>query len=50
MEANNRSRVYDGRDGSWIDLGRASGVRWSPDEEYLLFVEEGYLSLLVDAG
>jgi uncharacterized protein (TIGR03790 family) len=47
-EANNRSRVYDGRDGSWIDLGRASGVRWSPDEEELLFVEDGYLSILLE--
>ena len=48
LEANNRSRVYDGRDGSWIDLGRISGAQWSPDEEQLLFVEEGYLSLLVE--
>ncbi len=48
VEANNRSRVYDGRDGSWIDLGRISGAQWSPDEERLLFVEEGYLSLLVE--
>jgi dipeptidyl aminopeptidase/acylaminoacyl peptidase len=48
LEANNRSRVYDGRDDSWIDLGRVSGGQWSPDEERLLFVEEGYLSLLVE--
>ena len=48
LEANNRSRVYDGRDGSWIDLGRVSGAQWSPDEEQLLFVEEGSLSLLVE--
>ena len=47
-EANNRSRVYDGRDGSWIELGRISAAEWSPDEEQLLFVEEGYLSLLVE--
>ena len=47
-EANHRSRVYDGRDGSWIDLGRVSEAQWSPDEERLLFAEEGYLSLLVD--
>ena len=47
-EANNRSRVYDSRDGSWFDLGRVSGAQWSPDEERLLFVEEGYLSLLVE--
>lgn len=48
LEANNRSRAYDGRDGSWIDLGRVSGAHWSPDEQQLLFVEEGYLSLLVE--
>ena len=48
LEANNRSRVYDGRDGSWIDLGRVSGAQWSPDEEQLLFVEEGSLALLVE--
>ena len=41
LEANNRSRVYDGRDGSWIDLGNISGAQWSPDEEQLLFVGEG---------
>ena len=46
-EANNRSRVYDGRDGSWIDLGKVSGAQWSPDEERLLFEADGYLSLLV---
>ena len=48
LETNHRSRVYDGRDGSWIDLGRISGAQWSPDEERLLIVEEGYLSLLVE--
>ena len=48
LEANNKSRVYDGRDGSWIDLGKISGAQWSPDEEQLLFEEEGYLSLLVE--
>jgi hypothetical protein len=47
-ESSGRSRVYDGRDGSWVDLGKVSGAAWSPDEEELLFVEEGYLSLLVD--
>ena len=46
-EAGGRTRVYDGRDSSWVDLGKVSGARWSPDEEELLFVEEGYLSLLV---
>jgi len=48
LEANNKSRVYDGRDGSWNDLGAISGAQWSPDEEQLLFIEAGYLSLLVD--
>jgi hypothetical protein len=47
-EASGRTRVYDGRDGSWVDLGNVSGAQWSPDEEELLFVEVGYLSLLVD--
>ena len=45
-DANNRSRVYDGRDRGWIDLGKVSGAQWSPDEELLLFEAEGYLSLL----
>jgi hypothetical protein len=44
--ANGRSRVYDGRDGSWIDLGIISGAVWSLDEERLLFVAEGFLTLL----
>ena len=54
LEAGNKGRVYDGRDGSWIDLGVISGAEWSPDEERLLFItaggggEEGYLSLLID--
>jgi hypothetical protein len=48
LEANNKSRVYDGRDDSWFDLGKISGAQWSPDEEQLLFFEEGYLSLLVE--
>jgi len=48
VDANKRSRVYDGRDSSWIDLGTISGAKWSPDEEQLLFVEGEYLSLLVD--
>ncbi len=46
LEADHRSRVYDGRDQSWIDLGNIAGAAWSPDEERLLFVGEGYLSLL----
>jgi hypothetical protein len=48
VEAKNRSRVYDGRDRSWIDLGTIAGAEWSPDEERLLFVGDGYLSLLDD--
>lgn len=46
LGANNQSRVYDGRDGSWIDLGTIAGAQWSPDEEQLLFVEGGFLSVL----
>jgi len=47
-EANNKSRVYDGRDGSWIELGTISGAEWSSDEDRLLFVQEGSLSLLIE--
>jgi hypothetical protein len=46
LDANHRSRVYDGRDRSWTDLGTISGAEWSPDEERLLFAGDGYLSLL----
>jgi uncharacterized protein (TIGR03790 family) len=56
QEANNKSRVYDGRDGSWMNLGSVSAVEWSPDEERLLLLENGeggaasetYLSLFAD--
>jgi uncharacterized protein (TIGR03790 family) len=45
-----KSRVYDGRDLSWIDLGNVVAAAWSPDEERLLFVTSdggsGSLSLL----
>jgi uncharacterized protein (TIGR03790 family) len=46
-----KSRVYDGRDRSWIDLGTVLLAAWSPDEQRLLYVEsagpsESYLSLL----
>jgi uncharacterized protein (TIGR03790 family) len=34
-----KSRVYDVRDRSWIDLGTVVTAAWSPDEERLLFVE-----------
>jgi uncharacterized protein (TIGR03790 family) len=48
-DENNKSRVYDGRDDSWIDLGAVSAAAWSPDEERLVFVEpgDGYLSILI---
>jgi uncharacterized protein (TIGR03790 family) len=36
--ADHKSRVYDGRDGSWLDLGSVVTAAWSPDEERLLFV------------
>ena len=39
QEAGGRSRVYDGRDRSWIDLGTVRTAYWSPDEERLLFVQ-----------
>jgi hypothetical protein len=42
----NNTRVYDSRDGTWIDLGNVSAVHWSPDEERLLYIQGGYLSLL----
>jgi uncharacterized protein (TIGR03790 family) len=50
-EANNRTRVYDGRDRSWRDLGEVVRAQWSPDEERLLFISKagegsGHLSLL----
>jgi len=46
-----KSRVYDGRDRSWIDLGTVVTAAWSPDEERLLYVVSegdsgGTLSLL----
>ncbi len=49
--ADRKSRVYDGRDRSWIDLGLVAAAAWSPDEERLLFVgadggSGGTLSLL----
>jgi hypothetical protein len=53
QEEDGESRVYDGRDGTWIDLGSVSGAVWSQDENRLLFVEtgpnggEGFLSLLI---
>jgi hypothetical protein len=33
-----KSRIYDGRDRSWIDLGSVGTAVWSPDEERLMFV------------
>jgi uncharacterized protein (TIGR03790 family) len=52
QDGTGRSRIYDGRDGSWKDLGFILESAWSPDEERLLFVdagnatEPGYLSLM----
>ncbi len=53
LEENGKSRVYDNRDRSWIDLGIVVAGQWSPDEERLLFVNrvgpsEIYLSILVN--
>jgi len=51
-DANHSARVYDGRDGSWKDLGAVAEAQWSDDEESLLFVEarpgtdSNFLSLL----
>jgi WD40 repeat protein len=41
QEANHKSRIYDGRDNTWIDLGEVSLAQWSSDEERLLFVGSG---------
>jgi uncharacterized protein (TIGR03790 family) len=47
-----KSRIYDGRDGSWTDLGTVTLAAWSHDEERLLYLEqtgptEAWLSLLI---
>jgi len=39
QDASHRARAYDGRDGTWKDLGIVAEAGWSPDEESLLFVE-----------
>jgi uncharacterized protein (TIGR03790 family) len=48
--AEHHARIYDGRDGSWKDLGVVALAEWSADEESLLFVEatgsDSSLSLL----
>jgi uncharacterized protein (TIGR03790 family) len=52
QDGTGRSKLYDGRDDSWRDLGFVLESAWSPDEERLLFVdagsptEPGYLSLM----
>lgn len=52
QDGTGKSKLYDGRDDSWKDLGFILEAAWSPDEERLLFVaagsssEPGYLSLL----
>jgi uncharacterized protein (TIGR03790 family) len=53
VDENGKSRVYDSRDRSWIDLGVVTAAQWSPDEERLLFVgqdspSQSYLSVLID--
>ena len=53
IDENGKSRVYDNRDRSWIDLGTVTMAQWSPDEERLLFVSregpsESYLSILIN--
>ncbi len=39
-EANNKTRIYDGRDRSWTELGEVTQAQWSPDEERLLFISK----------
>jgi len=41
QDASHRARAYDGRDGTWRDLGIVAAAGWSPDEESLLFVDAG---------
>ena len=53
IDQNGKSRVYDNRDRSWMDLGVVTAAQWSPDEERLLFVSQDspsqtYLSVLMD--
>jgi uncharacterized protein (TIGR03790 family) len=48
-----KSRVYDSRDRSWIDLGVVTGAQWSPDEKRVLFISQDaasqrFLSVLAD--
>lgn len=52
QDASGRTRIYDGRDGSWKDIGFILVAAWSADEQRLLFVGSGnatepsYLSML----
>jgi uncharacterized protein (TIGR03790 family) len=41
QETNRNTRVYDGRDRTWKDLGNVVAAEWSSDEESLLFVDRG---------
>jgi uncharacterized protein (TIGR03790 family) len=50
QDAKNNTRVYDARDRSWIDLGVVSGVQWSPDEERLLYFDQGSHTLSLITG
>src|SRR5262249_17845301 len=52
-QANNKTRAYDGRDRSWVELGEVLQAQWSPDEERLLFIGKagegaGYLALFAN--
>ncbi len=53
VDESGKSRIYDSRDRSWIDLGVVTAAQWSPDEERMLFVgqdgpSQSYLSVLID--
>lgn len=53
VDETGKSRVYDSRDGSWIDLGMTVGGEWSSDEERLLLISreapsQAYLAALID--
>lgn len=39
QDTSGKARIYDGRNGSWTDLGTIAEAQWSADEERLLFIE-----------
>ena len=45
VQDNKNTRVYDARDGSWINLGTVAAAYWSPDEQRLLYVDASSQSL-----